>query len=223
MQASWVISKITGNYNNTSSFGNSAEYDEPNFDPALQPNREGKLTNDNTHIAKLFGTYRGPWDILMSGRVLLHLRPALHPHGPRSGCRKATRTSSPNRAAASTFEAQKRLDIRLEKQFRVGGRPPTGAHVRRFQPDERCGDHRPQHPFVGDVLLPAHEPPGSAALPHRRDLPLLADARSPSLRGRASLLIASGSPIQAIFRSESWIRHSRRIRDSGSGTAMCLR
>ena len=28
MQASWVISKIDGNINNTSSVGNSVEYDE---------------------------------------------------------------------------------------------------------------------------------------------------------------------------------------------------
>ena len=32
-----MISKITGNYNNTVSLGNSTEYDQPNLDPELQP------------------------------------------------------------------------------------------------------------------------------------------------------------------------------------------
>ena len=189
MQASWVISKITGNYNNTSSFGNSAEYDEPNFDPALQPNREGKLTNDNKHIAKLFGTYRGPWDILMSGayyytsgqRFTRTVRVRL-PQGNTDFFAEPRGSQTLRGAETARHQAREAVPSRW--------RPETGAHVRRFQPHEQCGDHRPQHAFVGDVLLPAHEPPGSAALPDRRDLPLLADAevtteaRSPS-GGRA--------------------------------------
>ena len=39
LQASWVISKITGNINNNSSTGNSTEYDDPNLDPRFQPVR----------------------------------------------------------------------------------------------------------------------------------------------------------------------------------------
>src|SRR5690606_35994700 len=67
MQASWVISRIKGNYNNTSNFGNSSEYDSPNTNPDFQPFREGRLTNDNTHIAKVLASYRAPWDVLVSG------------------------------------------------------------------------------------------------------------------------------------------------------------
>ena len=119
MQASWVMSKITGNYNNTSSFGNSAEFDEPNFDPALQPNREGRLTNDNKHIAKLIGTYRGPWDILMSGAYY-------YTSGQRFTRTVRFRLPQGNvdffaePRGSQSYEAIKRLDLRLEKQFRIG-------------------------------------------------------------------------------------------------------
>jgi hypothetical protein len=118
MQASWVISKITGNYNNTSSFGNSTEYDEPNLDPTFQPNREGRLTNDNQHIAKVLGTYRGPWDILMSGAYY-------YTSGQRFT--RTVRVSLPQGRVdffaeprgSQTYDPRKQLDIRLEKQFRI--------------------------------------------------------------------------------------------------------
>ena len=35
--------------------------------PALQPFREGRLANDNTHIAKVLWAYQAPWDINVSG------------------------------------------------------------------------------------------------------------------------------------------------------------
>ena len=119
MTASWVISKITGNYNNTSSFGNSAEYDEPNFDPAVQPNRPGRLTNDNRHIAKMAGTYRGPWDVLMSAsfnytsgqRFTRTVRFTL-PQG------RVDFFAEPR--GSQTYEPIKQLNLRIEKQFRVG-------------------------------------------------------------------------------------------------------
>jgi hypothetical protein len=121
MQASWVISKITGNYNNTSSFGNSSEYDEPNFDPALQPNREGRLTNDNRHIAKVLGTYRGPWDILMSGAYY-------YTSGQRFNRTVRIRLPQGNTdffaepRGSQTYDPRTQLDIRLEKQFRIADR-----------------------------------------------------------------------------------------------------
>jgi len=67
MQFSWVMSKITGNYNNTGSFGNSSEYDDPNQDPRFQPLRDGRLTRDNTHLAKLLGSYHAPGGVVLSG------------------------------------------------------------------------------------------------------------------------------------------------------------
>ena len=173
MQASWVDIEDHRHYNNTSSFGNSAEYDEPNFDPALQPIPRGRLTNDNTpHREGARGLSRALGHPDVRG-VLLHLRAAIHPVRSASGLPQGNTDFFAEPRGGQTLRGAERLDLRLEKQFRVGGDREAGAHVRRFQPHERCGDHRPQHAFVGDVLLPAHEPPGSAALPDRRDLPLL--------------------------------------------------
>ena len=84
VQASWVISKITGNVNNTSSLGNSTEYDSPNTDPNFQPFREGRLTNDNTHIAKVLWAYQAPWGIQVSGADLEHVGWDLHPDCARA-------------------------------------------------------------------------------------------------------------------------------------------
>ena len=121
LQGSWVISKIEGNYNNTSSFGNSTEFDDPNLDYRTQPFRTGRLTNDNTHLAKVLATYRGPWDILMSTAFFY-----------TSG-QTFTRTVRPSTAqvtgrpdlffeprGSQRFDAQPRLDFKLEKQFRFG-------------------------------------------------------------------------------------------------------
>jgi hypothetical protein len=123
LQASWNISKITGNYNNTSSAGNSAtEYNDPNVDPRFQPNREGRLTNDNTHIAKVLGTFKGPWDIMMSSAFFYTTGQAFA---------RTVRTTSAQTPQArqdvfieprgsQRYDDQKRLDIRFEKQFPLG-------------------------------------------------------------------------------------------------------
>jgi len=66
-QFSWVYSKITGNYDNTTQLGNTATFDDPNLDPRVQPFLSGRLTRDNPHIAKLLGLYKAPWDLTLSG------------------------------------------------------------------------------------------------------------------------------------------------------------
>ena len=132
MQASWTISKITGNYNNTSSFGNSAEYDSPNEDVDLQPFREGRLTNDNTHIGKVLATYRAPFDVLMSGAFFYTTGQTF------------TRTVRTDRLTqgrldmfieprgSQRFDAQPRLDIKLEKQFRMADNRRLGLTFEGF-------------------------------------------------------------------------------------------
>ena len=133
MQGSWVISKITGNYNNTSSFGNSTEFDNPNLDFRTQPFRDGRLTNDNTHIAKLLGSYRGPWDIWMSGAFYY-----------TSG-QTFTRTYRPTNAqlagrptlffeprGAERYDGQPRFDMKFEKQFRLGAGQRLGLTFEGF-------------------------------------------------------------------------------------------
>jgi hypothetical protein len=133
MQASWVMSKITGNLNNTGSFGNTGEYDNPNLDPDVQPYRTGRLTNDNTHIAKVLGMVRGPWDLMMSGAFFY-----------TSGA-TFTRTYRPSTALVTgrpdlfieprgvqRYEDQKRIDIKLEKQFRLNGDRRLGFTLEGF-------------------------------------------------------------------------------------------
>lgn len=121
MQASWVISKIEGNLNNTSNFGNSGEFDSPNETSETQPNREGHLTNDNTHIAKVLGTYQMPWDVLVSGAFFY-----------TSGQTFARTVRTPSLAqgrldmfieprGSQRFDDQPRFDVKIEKQFRMFG------------------------------------------------------------------------------------------------------
>lgn len=131
LQASWVISKITGNYNNTNSYGNSSEYDSPNTDPGLQPYREGRLTNDNTHIAKALGTYRAPFGVLLSGAFYFTTGQTFT---------RTLRVSLPQGRTdlfieprgSQRYEAQKRVDMRIEKQFVIGGDRRLGVSFEGF-------------------------------------------------------------------------------------------
>jgi hypothetical protein len=133
LNASWVISKITGNYNNTSNAGPSAEFDNPNLDYRFQPFRDGRLTNDNTHIAKLFGTYRAPWDVLLSGAFFY-----------TSG-QTFTRTVRPSAGqvtgrpdlfieprGSQRYDNQSRFDIKIEKQFRLSSNQRLGLTLEGF-------------------------------------------------------------------------------------------
>jgi hypothetical protein len=121
MQASWVISKITGNYNNTSSFGNSSEYDSPNTNPELQPYREGRLTNDNTHIAKLLGSYRAPWDVLVSGAFFYTSGQTYSRLVRTPGLTQGRLDMFIEPRGEQRYDDQPRFDLKVEKQFRMLG------------------------------------------------------------------------------------------------------
>ena len=122
LQASWNISKITGNYNNTSNAGNSTtEYNDPNTDPRFQPYREGRLTNDNTHLGKLLVSYRAPWDILASGAYFYttgqtFTRTRRAPSGTPQG--RADLFIEPR--GSQRYDPRPSFDFKLEKQFRLG-------------------------------------------------------------------------------------------------------
>jgi hypothetical protein len=118
LQGSWVISKIEGNYNNTNNFGNSAAYDEPNQDPRRQPFLDGRLTNDNTHVAKLLGTVRGPWDILMSG-AFLYTSGQTFTRTVRVSVTQGRPDLFIEPRGSQRYDDQPRLDFKLEKQFRL--------------------------------------------------------------------------------------------------------
>jgi hypothetical protein len=132
MQASWVISKITGNYNNNSSAGNQPEYDSPNVNPSLQPFREGRLVNDNTHIAKVLGSYRAPWDVLVSGAFFYTSgqRFTRTVRTPSLGQGRLDMFIEPR--GSQRFDDQPRFDVKLEKQFRMNGDQRLGLTFEGF-------------------------------------------------------------------------------------------
>jgi hypothetical protein len=119
LQGSWVISKITGNYNNTSSAGNSAtEYNDPNQDPRFQPFREGRLTNDNTHIAKVLATVRGPWDVMLSG-AFYYTTGQTFARTMRESLPQGRKELFIEPRGSQRYDDQPRFDMRIEKQFQL--------------------------------------------------------------------------------------------------------
>ena len=130
VQSSWVISKIEGNINNTGNFGNSAEYDNPNTDPRFQPFRDGRLTNDNTHIAKVLGMYQAPFGVVISGAYF-------YTSGQTFTRTVRTRLDAQREVFAEPrgsqrFDARQQIDGKLEKQFGLGDRRRLGLTLEGF-------------------------------------------------------------------------------------------
>ena len=131
LQGSWVISKITGNYNNTGSFGNSAEYNTPNQDSRFQPFREGRLTNDNTHLAKVLATVRGPWDVLLSSAFYFTTGQTFtRTQRDRFSQGRVDLFIQPR--GSQRYDDQKKLDMRIEKQFEVSPGRRVGLTLEGF-------------------------------------------------------------------------------------------
>lgn len=130
MQGSWVVSKIEGNINNTGNFGNSSEYDNPNLDPRFQTFRDGRLTNDNTHIAKLLGMVRGPWGIVAS-TAFFYTSGQTFTRTVRQRIDRFREIFAQPRGS-QRFDAQTRIDAKLEKQFGLGDRRRLGLTVEGF-------------------------------------------------------------------------------------------
>jgi hypothetical protein len=133
MQGSWVISKAEGNYNNTNNYGNSTtEYNDPNTDERLQPFRNGRLTNDNTHVGKLLVVYQAPFGIVASGAF------------SNTSGQTFTRTVRTARVGqgrsdmfieprgSQRYDNQPLLNFKLEKQFRFGGDRRVGVTFEGF-------------------------------------------------------------------------------------------
>jgi hypothetical protein len=116
---SWVASKITGNIDNTGNFGNSVEGNNPNTDSRFQPFREGRLSRDNTHIAKIMGVYTLPLDIQASG-IFLYTTGNTFTRTVRENVGQGQRPDlfiEPR--GSQRFEDQPRFDLKFEKKFRV--------------------------------------------------------------------------------------------------------
>lgn len=130
LQGSWVISKIEGNINNTGNFGNSAEYDNPNTDPRFQPFRDGPLTNDNTHIAKVLGMVQGPFGVVLSG-AYFYTSGQTFTRTVRVRL-DAQREVFAEKRGSQRFDARQQLDGKLEKQFSLGDRRRLGLTLEGF-------------------------------------------------------------------------------------------
>jgi hypothetical protein len=118
MQASWVISKITGNVNNTSATGNSVEYDDPNLDPRFQPFREGRLGRDNTHIAKVLWAYRAPFDVNISG-AYFYTSGGTYTRTVRYRLGQGNTELFAEPRGSRRLDGHPKFDLKLEKRFRV--------------------------------------------------------------------------------------------------------
>ncbi|HUF22570.1 MAG TPA: TonB-dependent receptor [Vicinamibacterales bacterium] len=130
MQASWVISKIEGNYNNTGNFGNSSEYDNPNLDARFQPFRDGRLTNDNTHIAKVLGMWRAPLGVVAS-TAFFYTSGQTFTRTVRQRIDRFREVFAEPRGS-QRYDAQVRWDVKLEKQFSAGDRRRLGLTLEGF-------------------------------------------------------------------------------------------
>jgi hypothetical protein len=130
LQGSWVLSRATGNYDNSGA-GMSPDYDSPNSDAALQPLREGRVANDNTQLAKVFGTYRVPFRVLLSGAFY-------YTTGGAFARTQAARLSQGRvdvfiePRGSEHYDPVMRLDARLERQFSIGGGRRIGATAEAF-------------------------------------------------------------------------------------------
>ncbi|MEX2270613.1 MAG: TonB-dependent receptor [Vicinamibacterales bacterium] len=129
-QASWVISKIEGNYNNTSSFGNSSEYNNPNLDPRFMPLRDGRLTNDNTHIAKVLAMVRAPFSIVAS-TAFFYTSGQTFTRTVRQRIDRQREVFAEPRGS-QRYDAQTRWDVKLERQFGLGDRRRLGITLEAF-------------------------------------------------------------------------------------------
>ena len=118
LQASWVISKITGNINNTSSTGNSVEYDDPNQDPRLQPFREGRLGRDNTHIAKVLGAYQGPWGVMVSG-AFFYTSGGTYTRLVRERLSQGSVDLFAEPRGSNRLDGQPKFDLKFQKEFPI--------------------------------------------------------------------------------------------------------
>ena len=140
VQASWVISKITGNVNNTSALGNSVEYDSPNQDPNVQPFREGRLTNDNTHLAKVLWAYQAPWGIQVSG-AYFYTSGGTYTRVVRERLDQGNVDLFAEPRGSRRFEGQPKFDFKLEKRFRIADRAARTI-VRGVQPVQQWRGER---------------------------------------------------------------------------------
>ena len=130
MQGSWVISKIEGNYNNTSgNAGNSTpEYNDPNTRRSF-PAVPRRPADERQHARRQGASdYRAPFGIVASG-VFSFTSGQTFTRTVRTAARRPGTIGHVHRAARQpALRHQPQFNFKLEKQFRFGG---TGASASR--------------------------------------------------------------------------------------------
>jgi outer membrane receptor protein involved in Fe transport len=129
---SWVISKIEGNIDNTSNFGNSVEGNDPNRDARTQPFRDGRLARDNTHLLKVLGVYMLPFQIQASG-IFFYTSANTFTRTLRvTGLNQPSVDLFVEERGAQRYDDQPRLDLKFEKQFRLADTGVLGVQFEGF-------------------------------------------------------------------------------------------
>lgn len=131
LQASWVVSRVTGNVDNTDQFGNTAEYDDPNEDPRFQPLRTGRLTRDTTHLAKVLGVVQVPWGVQVSG-IFSYASGDTFTRVMRVRLPQGRKDLFVERRGSHRYDPQPRLDLKVEKTFCVGSSGRVGLTLEGF-------------------------------------------------------------------------------------------
>lgn len=131
MDLSWVISKIQGTEDNSSSLGNGSEFDDPNQDPRFQPLRDGRLVGDNTHVFKLLGGWRLPWQVRASG-VFYYTSGATFTRTLRVTLPQGRKDLFVEQRGSQRFDGEPRLDVKLEKRFSLSPTARLGVTAEGF-------------------------------------------------------------------------------------------
>jgi Carboxypeptidase regulatory-like domain len=131
MDMSWVVSKITGTEDNFSSLGNGSEFDDPNQDVRFQPLRDGRLGGDSTHIFKVLGGWRLPWDI-RAASVFYYTSGATFARTLRLTLPQGRKDLFVEERGTQRLDGQPRLDLKLEKRFSLTPTSRLGVTVEGF-------------------------------------------------------------------------------------------
>jgi hypothetical protein len=128
--ASYILSKATGNVDNWwngrgfTAVGNSSMFTDLNS----QINADGRLTIDPTHMVKIQGSIILPWDInfgfnysYITGNTYNRW---LYVSGLHQG---ATSILADPAGSKYRFKAQSNLDVRLQKDFKLGSKVKLGV------------------------------------------------------------------------------------------------
>jgi hypothetical protein len=118
VEASWVISENIGNINNTTSAGNSTEYDDPNLTPGTQPFREGNIGRDNTHIGKVLWAYQAPWKVMVSGAYFF-TSGGTYTRTVRYRLNQGSLDLFAEPRGSRRLDDQSKFDIKFEKRFKI--------------------------------------------------------------------------------------------------------